>query len=703
MTYILCLALTDLVSCLFRNPGYIMEHQGVWLRYSTSDLCKVISWLSQTTVCVSIFIFALIAIDRYLKLCSASGYSRYSLSPRHSRNAILVLVALTLVMAAPCLFLFENTGRGVCLMTPQTLHRPLVKAYYSAIFALFLIMMIAVAFCYISIAFAVSDFDQIRRERRVLSEALVPKVTFQTAAGEADNPPGEADHTPLSPPQGVGRPVLTFHQQPRTGRRQDTLRVHPESSPPQGVGRPVLTFHQQPRTGRRQDTLRVHPESAPVGLSKANTPQNKNTHHDSSPILILSPAFLPHDLNLEGPVLDGDPALPYTHANVGQKQSPGTSRGQPTPPKDNGTGCPAWTEPVSTCSEPVPLETVALGPSALSVAPNPLAVQKRPVPLTDSVGRGEEITVVEKHHGQGETSCPMENSSPAPTACKSPKDSLGSASHSETYATGLRNLDHSIIQLGLVRCDSSTYRSSSGTCDSSTYRSSSGTCDSSTSRSGSSNPNTDTTNSGSTQSSSPSRCQGEYGIPEHQSDTKARAWSKPLADQVGLALRLGPAQTAGGGGDKERRVVTRAENVPGRGDGGQQETATWSRRATRVTSRENTVTTSATAAPQGGLHILGLRRRRNTRVTGLLFSVTVVFILSWVPPYVALIKGLYVGYAWPISAAQFTLLTYGPNVYVINTFANPIIYAVASATYRRHVTDFAMAVKSAVRRLVCRS
>ncbi|RUS68788.1 hypothetical protein EGW08_023451 [Elysia chlorotica] len=86
------------------------------------------------------------------------------------------------------------------------------------------------------------------------------------------------------------------------------------------------------------------------------------------------------------------------------------------------------------------------------------------------------------------------------------------------------------------------------------------------------------------------------------------------------------------------------------------------------------------------------RQQRNLRVTRLLFVVTTVFILSWVPPYMAMVKGFYIGYSFPMSLAEFVVLSYGPSMYVINTFSNPIIYAALSAIYRRHVTDMFQAM-----------
>ena len=96
------------------------------------------------------------------------------------------------------------------------------------------------------------------------------------------------------------------------------------------------------------------------------------------------------------------------------------------------------------------------------------------------------------------------------------------------------------------------------------------------------------------------------------------------------------------------------------------------------------------------------RSQRNLRITGLLFVVTAVFILSWVPPYIAMVKGFYVGYTFPLSLGEMLLLSYGRSVYIINTFSNPIIYAALSAIYRRHVIDLWKALWTVVSKVRCR-
>ena len=60
-------------------------------------------------------------------MCSSQ---RFSLTPRQSRNASLVLIAVNFVLASPSLYLFENNHRGVCLVGQETMRSLFVKVYY---------------------------------------------------------------------------------------------------------------------------------------------------------------------------------------------------------------------------------------------------------------------------------------------------------------------------------------------------------------------------------------------------------------------------------------------------------------------------------------------------------------------------------------------------------------------------------------------
>ena len=73
------------------------------------------------------------------------------------------------------------------------------------------------------------------------------------------------------------------------------------------------------------------------------------------------------------------------------------------------------------------------------------------------------------------------------------------------------------------------------------------------------------------------------------------------------------------------------------------------------------------------------------RLTLLLLLVTVVFVLSWVPPYVAMVWYFYVGYRPPLSSSDLALQLYAPTGYVLNHFANPVLYLAFSAAFRQRV------------------
>ncbi|KAL8605111.1 hypothetical protein ACOMHN_018912 [Nucella lapillus] len=81
------------------------------------------------------------------------------------------------------------------------------------------------------------------------------------------------------------------------------------------------------------------------------------------------------------------------------------------------------------------------------------------------------------------------------------------------------------------------------------------------------------------------------------------------------------------------------------------------------------------------------RNSRTFRLTLLLMLVTMVFIVSWIPPYVAMVWFFYVGYTPPLSSSDMALQQYGPTGYVLNHFANPIIYLALSSSFRENLAS----------------
>ncbi|KAH9525464.1 hypothetical protein Btru_001485 [Bulinus truncatus] len=169
--YILFVAMLDLVACTFRNTAYIMEYRGVWASSTTSGYCKFVSWVSQITVFASISLFTLIAIDRYMKLCHTNVRP---ITPLMSRNICLTLTSINVLLATPCFVMFENINIGICQLKESLQNNDVIKAYYSAVFILFLIMMATVTICYMRIAVKVRRLRRIDTVEAPLKDPTVP-------------------------------------------------------------------------------------------------------------------------------------------------------------------------------------------------------------------------------------------------------------------------------------------------------------------------------------------------------------------------------------------------------------------------------------------------------------------------------------------------------------------------------------------------
>ena len=76
------------------------------------------------------------------------------------------------------------------------------------------------------------------------------------------------------------------------------------------------------------------------------------------------------------------------------------------------------------------------------------------------------------------------------------------------------------------------------------------------------------------------------------------------------------------------------------------------------------------------------RAARAFRLTVLLFVVTVVFVVSRVPPYMAVVWLLYARDAAPLAPSQLALQTYASTGYVLNHFATPLLFLAFSPAFR---------------------
>ncbi|GFS15959.1 D(2) dopamine receptor [Elysia marginata] len=179
------------------------------------------------------------------------------------------------------------------------------------------------------------------------------------------------------------------------------------------------------------------------------------------------------------------------------------------------------------------------------------------------------------------------------------------------------------------------------------------------------------------------------------------------ATQV-FVVSSGESVTDGQGTVKQQSSAELAE-VPlqvlprgGNGGGSQSNALINTDAGLTTTETRQDVPSARTRLSKMSKHKAQIRQQRNVRITGLLFVVTSVFILSWVPPYIAMVKGFYIGYTFPFTMGEWLLLSYGRSCYVLNTFSNPIIYAALSATYRRHIMELGKVLWKSLAKIRCR-
>ena len=103
-TFVMFLALTDLVSCLIVFPSEIVGHR-VWFSYpkSASWFCKLKTTIFGIAVLTSSLILLLISIDRFRKVCRPFGWQ---LRSRYALRLCILTVAIGIVLTFPIPVLF---------------------------------------------------------------------------------------------------------------------------------------------------------------------------------------------------------------------------------------------------------------------------------------------------------------------------------------------------------------------------------------------------------------------------------------------------------------------------------------------------------------------------------------------------------------------------------------------------------------------
>ncbi|XP_025089957.1 uncharacterized protein LOC112561599 isoform X2 [Pomacea canaliculata] len=170
--YILYIGGLDLIVCLFRVPTHLAMETGYWQRHSSSSLCRLVYWLSQSVITASVILFGFIAVDRYIKICRTN----VQLSLRFCLGCVAVISVGSMVSALPTIWIYSSSVQGLCVTSSTLLGETLTRAYYSFIFVVFILMFLVVVSCYTLI------IVKVRMSRKILKAHGVRDVGPQSTA-----------------------------------------------------------------------------------------------------------------------------------------------------------------------------------------------------------------------------------------------------------------------------------------------------------------------------------------------------------------------------------------------------------------------------------------------------------------------------------------------------------------------------------------
>ena len=82
------------------------------------------------------------------------------------------------------------------------------------------------------------------------------------------------------------------------------------------------------------------------------------------------------------------------------------------------------------------------------------------------------------------------------------------------------------------------------------------------------------------------------------------------------------------------------------------------------------------------------RLRRSLKTTRIVFLICLIFILSWIPPWVSFINFVFMSPSTKRSATYLVVNMFFRMTYLINTFSNPILYTAFNKKFREKVRKF---------------
>ncbi|KAL3873844.1 hypothetical protein ACJMK2_036928 [Sinanodonta woodiana] len=103
--YIVCLATLDITTCVVGIPYHVLDLMNPYM-YFYPIACKLLTFLITLPLNASMFILAIVAIDRYLKLCKPLKSQQTNLE---SVRTCLITVSCSLVVVSPYILIYGHS------------------------------------------------------------------------------------------------------------------------------------------------------------------------------------------------------------------------------------------------------------------------------------------------------------------------------------------------------------------------------------------------------------------------------------------------------------------------------------------------------------------------------------------------------------------------------------------------------------------
>ncbi|XP_041369966.1 histamine H1 receptor-like [Gigantopelta aegis] len=194
-SFVLTLAMVDLISCTVAMPGEIVDMLQNYT-FGTSPACKMMRTINSFSAFASGIILFVVAVDRYKKICSPLGHQ---ISTRSANVIILICFVISLLLSLPGVFLYgektvligDGSVNGSDCSTQDRYHGTSWPIMYNSLqFCVFVIGAVGLSILYFFIG------KRIWRHRRFQTKGIRPSAKSSSSGTDSSHNSTEAAGSP---------------------------------------------------------------------------------------------------------------------------------------------------------------------------------------------------------------------------------------------------------------------------------------------------------------------------------------------------------------------------------------------------------------------------------------------------------------------------------------------------------------------------